>query len=714
MARVKKSESFVKKSILMFAKLVRDEESYNKFLQNTEGVFNTYPLTENDKNDIKDKCNKIFMKNNFIINEESLNNDFSQFRVVSEQSYISIPEENVSKLKSFLTKKKIAAGGIILGAGIIGLSAYQLGRSNNSKNADVINPNTITTESDANLVEPTALPEVDVTTNTVNNDVTNPLLNFDPQDKEIMTQKITDFIKDAVAKGYKIKKSELATEIEDLTNFYIVLNMDNMSSESLLKLYQSDNIDVNKLYDSTFRVLAKLDSDAQVSKSIIDVSNLISDKEFANYIKKVQSTSNKVVRASIDKNVSEATKYSKDLNKIITNGITNNNFRKYSANNTLLSLYLGAFPAANSAKTLGLSKTIMSKSVADMVYVEQKCKTAVEHKGSITENFRREGTEFENSVFSSLESAEEKINLARTTAISLTEEEKAVKYANEQSISVVINNIIKTIKDENVLETYKANKSYKSLYYKNLKVTSTGKSKKVVKVKVVKSKTAKKITKKKKQGKKVTVKDISKKDFKKGTFKTTDGKKVETTSKAEQISVEEAAKEGYSAGYSRGMSQGSSGKSKSLGNIDVPGKFTGNSKSIYINSYKSGFESGYSSGKSVYDENKDIKEEKVTGTKTEESSVHSKEEVKGGSTSSSTSSSSSSNSSSSSSSSSSKVEESDVYDIEDVPAKEEKSNESSSKTESIDNEINSLRRLRDSIKNLQVEQPYEEEISHVK
>ena len=131
MARVKKSESFVKKSILMFAKLVRDEESYNKFLQNTEGVFNTYPLTENDKNDIKDKCNRIFMKNNFIINEESLNNDFSQFRVVSEQSYISVPEENVSKLKSFLTKKKIAAGGIILGAGIIGLSAYQLGRSNN-------------------------------------------------------------------------------------------------------------------------------------------------------------------------------------------------------------------------------------------------------------------------------------------------------------------------------------------------------------------------------------------------------------------------------------------------------------------------------------------------------------------------------------------------------------------------------------------------------
>lgn len=168
-----------------------------------------------------------------------------------------------------------------------------------------------------------------------------------------MTKKITNFIKDAVPKGYKIKKGEMATEVEDLVNFYIVLNMDNISSETLLKLYQSDNIDVNKLFDSTFRVLAKLDSDAQVSKSIIDVSDLISDKEFASYIKNVQSTSNKVVRASIDKNVSEATSYSKDLNKIIKNGIANNNFRKYSANNTLLSLYLGAFPAANSAKTIG-------------------------------------------------------------------------------------------------------------------------------------------------------------------------------------------------------------------------------------------------------------------------------------------------------------------------------------------------------------------------
>ena len=491
MARIKNSEDFVKKSILMFAKTVRNEEEYDKFLQNANGVFNTYPLTENDKEELKEKCSKIFAKNDFVIDEESLSNDFSQFRVVSEQKHIEVPKENVSKIKEFLSKKKVAAGTIILGAGIIGLTSYGIGRSNNSSDNNNLNHTTVTTENVGPT--PTATPYANVTQNVVNN-TKNPLLNFDPQDKKLMTKKITNFIKDAVPKGYKIKKGEMATEVEDLVNFYIVLNMDNISSETLLKLYQSDNIDVNKLFDSTFRVLAKLDSDAQVSKSIIDVSDLISDKEFASYIKNVQSTSNKVVRASIDKNVSEATSYSKDLNKIIKNGIANNNFRKYSANNTLLSLYLGAFPAANSAKTIGLSKTIMSKSVADMVYVEEKCKTAVEHKGSITENFRREGTDFENGVFSSLESAEEKINLARTTAINLTEEAKANKYANEESINTVITNIINTIKSENVLSTYKANASYKKLYYKNLKVTSTGKSKKVVKSKVVKSKTAKKIT----------------------------------------------------------------------------------------------------------------------------------------------------------------------------------------------------------------------------
>ena len=38
MARIKNSEDFVKKSILMFAKTVRNEEEYDKFLQNANGV----------------------------------------------------------------------------------------------------------------------------------------------------------------------------------------------------------------------------------------------------------------------------------------------------------------------------------------------------------------------------------------------------------------------------------------------------------------------------------------------------------------------------------------------------------------------------------------------------------------------------------------------------------------------------------------------------
>ena len=57
MARIKNSEDFVKKSILMFAKTVRNEEEYDKFLQNANGVFNTYPLTEDDKEEQKGNAN---------------------------------------------------------------------------------------------------------------------------------------------------------------------------------------------------------------------------------------------------------------------------------------------------------------------------------------------------------------------------------------------------------------------------------------------------------------------------------------------------------------------------------------------------------------------------------------------------------------------------------------------------------------------------------
>lgn len=137
------------------------------------------------------------------------------------------------------------------------MTSYGIGRSNNSSNNNNLNRATVTTENvgPTPTPTPTATPYANTTQNVVNN-TKNPLLNFDPQDKKIMTKKINNFIKDAVAKGYKIKKGEMATEVEDLVNFYIVLNMDNISSETLLKLYQSDNIDVNKLFDSSFRVLA--------------------------------------------------------------------------------------------------------------------------------------------------------------------------------------------------------------------------------------------------------------------------------------------------------------------------------------------------------------------------------------------------------------------------------------------------------------------------
>ena len=172
MARIKNSEDFVKKSILMFAKTVRNEEEYDKFLQNANGVFNTYPLTEDDKEELKEKCSKIFAKNDFVIDEESLSNDFSQFRVVSEQKHIEVPKENVSKIKEFLSKKKVAAGTIILGAGIIGLTSYGIGRSNNSSDNNNLNHTTVTTENVGPT--PTATPYANVTQNVVNN-TKNPL-----------------------------------------------------------------------------------------------------------------------------------------------------------------------------------------------------------------------------------------------------------------------------------------------------------------------------------------------------------------------------------------------------------------------------------------------------------------------------------------------------------------------------------------------------------
>ena len=266
MARIKKNEKYVKNAAESLAKMVTDSASYQLFIEQLKLLFEGNEITLEGKEEIKRNIIKTFDKKNFGYDMKELDLYFENLKTVNNQDSILMANEELKGIKKYITKKKAVASTLIIAGFAVALTSCV--------------KNNLTSSKKAAKTSTKVTKEVDVLTPAsinIKNDEVNPLLNFNPEDKEIMKSKIVSFIKDSLPKGYKIKKSELATEIEDLVNFYIVLNMDNISSDMLLKLYQSDNIDVNKLYDSTFRVLAKLDKDAQVSKDIINISPLISD-----------------------------------------------------------------------------------------------------------------------------------------------------------------------------------------------------------------------------------------------------------------------------------------------------------------------------------------------------------------------------------------------------------------------------------------------------
>lgn len=705
MLKKKKDETYVQKAILELSKTVNDQASYISFISNAKILFETNNITENGREEIKTEIAKQLKKNNVEISEEDLDTHFAAFRTVSEQDYISMPTEEVKGIKKLLNKKVVITGTIVLAGIGVSLTACGLKKSNSSKTPTPTPTPTMSSEGNqADIVQPASI--------NVNNNETNPLLAFDPQDKQVLIDNIYKLFKNSIPKGHKVTNKNVAQETANWTEAYLVANIENIGPDFLLKYLQNDSKDSLSMIENYLRVVSQVNSDAQVSENSWDLSTMFANKSDAELVARFQKIVRQIVIATKAKNKSEIREKSVELRKELEKLVKSNGSRQYSNAAIVMSINL-SFSGANVAKINGMANVVIPSDLRGVVYTDGavKCIEATKAgKGTFKENYIKYGGQdnvYMKAILGLYEETEKDITQMITLYSAMNEQSRTEAFNSEISYNSSQNTLIEKIKG--IMDTYKANKSYKKLYYKNLKVT--GKVKTTTKTTVVKSSTAKKITKKKKNGKKVTVKDIDSKDFEKGTVTGKSGKKVTTTSKKEQQLVEQATNQGYSDGYARGMSKGSAGKAKSIGTISVPSKFAKNSKakSMYISQFKTAFSKGYSDGYKIYKDNKNYKQENTTGSKTEESGVKNVEEVKKDKDTSS-SSNNSSNSGSSSSSGDSKTEESDVYDIEDVEVK----SVSHSEINEIGSKISSLKKIRNSIANLSIEQSYEEEISHTK
>ncbi len=723
MAKVnRKNEKFVKNAAKSLAQSVNDSVSYDSYINYMETLFEQYSVTEKSREKILKDVFQIMEKNNAGIPFERVEAEFNTFKVVSERDHIAVPTDNLNGIRRLLTTRNLVVGGIgtFAIAVTVGVVVYgkKMSTAEKSSNDNFIeSPMKLGSDFGSDIVKSAANnPAIILNDEDVNIDINqndqNPLLGFDPQDKQTLIDNIYKMFKNSMPKGHKVTKGNIAQEVANWTDAYITANIENIGPDFLIKYFQTDSRDSLSTIENYLRVVSQVDTDSQVSENSWNLDYMFANKADRKLISKYQELVSKIVKNTKagSRNKEEVKKYAQELRKELEKLVHSNGSRQYSNAATVMAINL-SFAASNVAKVVGMADVVIPSDLRKVLYTDGavKCNQALamakkakkSDRKSILLQYGGQDNVYMKAVLGMYEEVEADYDKVIELYSTLTEEEKEAKFSNEISYNNSQNTLIEKI--TKILDTYKANIKYVKLYYKNFKINSNSKTVKKKTI-VVKSKTAKKITKKKKAGKKVTVKDVDSKDFIKGSVKGKSGKKVTTSSKNEQILVEEASKAGYKAGFSNGMSKGSAGKAKSIGSITVPSKYAKNAKAsaMYKSQFKSGFSTGYSEGYKVYKENRDKKKEVTTGTKTEESGVKEKEPVKGGEA-------SSNNSSSSNSSSSSKTEESDVYDIEDV-----QETQSVKANSEISMKLERLKNLKSEILSWEIEPTYEEEIGHTR
>ena len=713
MAKIYKNETHVIKAIESLAKLVSDSDSYNDFLNYTKKIFDQHEMTNSVKNRVTDSVYTILKNNGLEISPELFDADMESLRTVD---HITLSAEELEDIKkSAKLKKGLVIAGCVIGAGLVGFGGARL--------ASIINPTSIekstdekNNDVDANLDGKQEVKEdKNKEIKDDNKKVENPLLKFNPEDKKALVSNVYNMFKDTLPKGHKVTKDNVKQEVANWTDAYIVANIENIGPDFLLKYFQSDSKDALSLIENYLRVVSQVVSDARVSKDTWNLDYMFANEADQKLVSKYQTLVANIVKETIAKNKDGVKEYSVKLRKELEKLVESNGSRQYSNAAVVMSVNI-SFAGAEVAKVNGMAKVVMPDDLSNVLYTDgaEKCIAAAKKgNGTLSQNIKiankkikavgGQDNVYMKAILGLCEEVEKDLDKVVEQYASLSDEERNQKFANEMSYNASLVEIIEKV--SKILDAYKADKDYVTLYYgKDFFKNHTQAQIKEITT-VTRSSSDKRVVE--------TVEDIDDKDFIEGTVETKDHtRKVHTDSKAEQILVEGATRDGYTAGYNKGNKQGGLGQSKNIGSISVPGKYAANSKAkaMYISQFKSGFETGYKAGKAVYDANKDYSKEGSSKDQYSESPVYdvheqkpepskepvkepAKEPVK------------EPTNEPSKEETPQKGEEiiyddDDVYDIEDVV-----------ETKSVDS-ISKLKALRDQIANLEIEDEYEEENTH--
>ena len=505
---------------------------------------------------------------------------------VNNEKSLKVKTSVLTKMKKFLTKnkKKVIAGTLIATLAIGGGTAYKM----------LSNKGDVKTTDDKSKGDGSKSLDKDN-----NDEVLNENLNFDPLDKELEVKMMEEFFTDALPKGIELNDTELTNQVDQWIDFKNLANFEQFGINDLAKKYQNDKKTYIDLYNNYTACATMLSDDSLTASKekgeLIDLSKIFAEKDALELVTKFQDLNGRLVDARVNEDTTTMETIAREYNQLINDTLMAHDVDYYNPIAYDLSVRYARIARRLVGDYSNIQSILMDKTLEDVLAVNGDCYSGEQLSKILSGELPGATNKYSTNIIKFMETMKTKVEEMHHQLVDDNGNLKT--YDNELSQDKEVEQIVKYIKDNNLLATYQANLSYEELYYKVKTIDGTGSTvpKNAVKVSDNKYVPAEEMAK---QGVDVDAERAKGKSDEEILKIYINNVKKETEEKCNQESgitdlegnkVESGvSKEEYSSYYTKGSEAGAkaaAGKTSKISDVSVPSSIPEKCRSIWKKAY---------------------------------------------------------------------------------------------------------------------------------
>lgn len=281
--------------------------------------------------------------------------------------------------------------------------------------------------------------------------VLKPTLSFDTEDTNKLIENMKSFIIDWLPKGYELTDKELERQVETLTHYYIVMNIDEIGPTYLSSLFQSDSVTTMEILMDYISVATTIRYDAITSSmengTVLDMTNVVSNNVEKEKLQETLNNLGKLSDAVMANDEALVKSIVKEAQESYTNFLLQHTSYSYSSG-FLDSMFRLGFSYTNLLQHFDIE--FMTDDMESIIYYDEKLTACYESVQATEDISKMTIKEVETSLQSSKKS-DNLFTLISVIADKLDKMNILSSYEGAISISQVMIDVSEYIRNNDIL-----------------------------------------------------------------------------------------------------------------------------------------------------------------------------------------------------------------------------------------------------------------------